>query len=249
MIRIFAFAASCAGERSHTAKMADDLAEAIRKKAEAEGETVSYERMTGADLRIDYCRSCASCFLKGYCPLDRTDDGALLKEKMLNCDILLFGSPVYLWQMSGLAKSVIDRISYWAHRFELLGKPCVVFSTTDKTHGPEVSKELSFLLRFTGAVVVDGGCATLDGMEIDAEETAERILAVYKNPASGVGVIQQNAYLGRVVLGRRYFKKHEEDDPEIWDEMRVLKKRGLLDYVLMTEAIEASRRPHETDEG
>ena len=154
MIKIFSFAASCAGKGSHTAAFSDVLAQSFTELAEAEGETVAYECMTGADVRVDYCRSCISCFIKGFCPLDRSDDMELLKRKMLEADILFFGTPVYLWQMSGIAKSVIDRISYWAHRMELFGKPCLVYSTTDSSHGPEVSKELSTLLRFTGAVEI-----------------------------------------------------------------------------------------------
>ena len=237
MVRIFPFAASCAGEKSHTAKMADALAEAIRKKAEAEGESVSYERLTGDQLRLDYCRSCTSCFRKGFCPLDRQDDGAMLKQKVLDCDIFLFGTPVYLWEMSGLAKSFLDRISYWTHRYELLGKPCVVFSTTDTSHGPEVSRDLSLLMRFTGTVVVDGGCATGDGIQTDLDETAAKVLELYRNPASGVSTIQQNAFVSRVCLVRKYFRTLPQG-AEPADEMKVFKERGLMKHVLMSEAIE-----------
>lgn len=236
-IKIFSFAASCAGKESHTAAFSDTLAQAFIKKAEAEGETVEYERMTGADVRIEYCRSCLSCFLRGFCPLDEVDDCAMLKRKMLEADILFFGTPVYLWQMSGIAKSVLDRISYWAHRYELLGKPCVVFSTTDTSHGLAVSKELSTLMRFTGAVVLDAGTQTIDGIEIDPAETAEKLMDLYRNPASGVSLLQQNAFLTRVILVRKYFKNLEEGAP-VADEMRVFKERKLDRYVLMEEAIE-----------
>ena len=237
MIKLFSFVASCAGERSHTAAFSDTLAEAFIKKAESEGETVEYERMTGADLRIDYCRSCISCFLKGRCPLDESDDGGKLKQKMLGADVLFFGTPVYLWQISGLAKSVLDRISYWAHRFDLLGKPCAVFSTTDASHGLEVAKELAKSMRFTGAVVVDAGTQTSAGIEIDPDETARRLMEVYRDPTSGVTDIQQNIYLSRVVHVRKYFRKLEEGMP-VADEMRVFRERGLDRYVLMKEAIE-----------
>ena len=237
MIKLFSFAASCAGKNSHTAAFSDILAQAFIKKAEAEGETVVCESLTGADFRIDYCRSCIRCFMQGVCPLDRSDDMAKLKEKMREADILFFGTPVYLWQMSGIAKSVLDRISYWSHRFELIGKPCVVFSSTSSSHGPEVSKELAFLMRFTGAVVIDAGTQTRRGIEIDPEETAGKLMGVYKDPASGVTAVQQNAFLGRVLHVRRYFKNKPEEAP-VTDEMRVFRERGLDRYVLLREAIE-----------
>ena len=239
MIKIFAFAASCAVNESHTAKMADTIAEAIAKKAEAAGESVSYECMTGADVRIDYCRSCTSCFRKGICPLDSVDGCGELKRKILDCDIFLFGSPVYLWSMSGIAKSLLDRISYWTHRFELIGKPCVVFSSTDTSHGPEVAEELGRLLSFTGAVIVNGGCSTYKGAEQDPDDIADRALALYREPASGVTPLQQGAFLARVIMTRKAFRRLDPDGPEFWDEFRTFRERKLDRYVLLTEAIEA----------
>ena len=201
MIKISAFAASCAAGNSHTAEMADRVADAIRKKAAEQGKNVEYERMTGADVRIDYCRYCINCFTKGFCPLDSHDDCGMLKQRILYCDIFLFGTPVYLWQMSGIAKSLLDRISYWTHRFELIVKPCVTFSTTDTSRGREVPAELTQLMSFTGAVMTDGGCSTgISGMEKDPAEIAEKALALYRDPASGVSIFQQRAFLCRVIL-------------------------------------------------
>lgn len=238
MIRIFSFAASCAGERSRTAAFSDMLAQAFIKKAEAEGESVEYECITGADLRIDYCRSCKHCFFKGSCPLDETDDGAVLKRKIREADILFFGTPVYLWEMSGIAKSVLDRISYWTHRFELLGKPCLVFSTTDRSRGTIVSRNLSELMRFTGAIVIDGGTKTIEGADKDPDETAAKLMEVYKDPSSGVSETQENMFVSRVCTVRKYFRLRKPEDP-VADEMRVFRERGLDRYVLMKEAIEA----------
>lgn len=243
VIRIFSFAASCAGERSKTAAFSARLAQVFTEIAEKEGLRVEYEQMTGADLRLNYCRSCESCFMKGVCPLDEQDDGALLKQKILDADIFFFGSPVYLWQMSGIAKTVLDRISYWAHRFELIGKPCAVFSTTDSSHGPEVAAELHKLLGFTGAVVVNAGTCDYRGPGIDPLITAEKLLQVWKDPASGVGVLQQSAFLGRVVITRKYFKAYQEEKGDPVDEMRVFRERGLDRYVLLKEAIQELIHP------
>lgn len=237
MIKIFSFAASCSA-RSHTKELSDKIADAIRKKAEAEGETVEYECMTGADLRIDYCRSCISCFVRGNCPLDRNDDMELLKSKILECDIFLFGSPVYLWEMSGIAKSFLDRISYWAHRFELLGKPCLVFASTDSSHGKEVAANLAQLMLFTGAMVVNAGYADAEGLQFDLGEAADRLWDVYKDPGSGTTFFQERAFLSRVILVRKYFKNRDENDTKIISEMKVFRERKLDRYVVMKEAIE-----------
>ncbi len=235
-IRIFSFAASCAGERSHTAEFSDILAEALRKKAKEEGFDTDYECMTGADLNVSYCRSCSSCFVNGICPLDDRDDMPILKEKMLSADILLFGTPVYAWQMSGIAKSVFDRISYWMHRYDLLGKTCAVYSTASASHGPEVAEELAQLMGFTGAVVINAGTKTFYGIEKDVDETAGRIMELYKDRASGVTPLQQEAFIARIMLVRKYFKNLKEGEPVV-NEMRVLHERGLDRYDQIKEAI------------
>lgn len=120
MIKVFALIGSGAGERSNTAQLSDRLAEAFRKRAAEDGETVAYERLTAADVRVDVCRSCRSCFRSGTCPLDSVDDMGMLKQKMRDCNVLFFGSPVYMGRMSGFTKCVIDRLAGESHRLKLL---------------------------------------------------------------------------------------------------------------------------------
>ena len=242
MIKVFSFAASCAGKNSHTKAVSDQIAEALKVRAEEMGETIEYECLTGADVRIDYCRSCTSCFFKGGCPLEESDDMAMLKKKILECDIFILGTPVYLWSMSGICKSFIDRISYWTHQFELLGKTCVVFSSTDSSHGPEVAKDLEELMCFTGAVIVNAGYADRNGLQFDLPELADKVMAVYKDPASGVTFFQERVFLSRVILVRKYFKRVDENDPKVSSEMRIFKERKLDTFVIMKEAIEAKRK-------
>lgn len=245
MIRVFSFVGSCAGENSATAKLSDDLAEEFRKVAEAAGEEVSYERMTGAEVRVDYCRSCTNCFRYGTCPLDSQDDMPKLKEKMKECDVLLLGSPVYLWEMSGITKSVIDRISYWSHRFELLGKPCAVFTSTDTSHGAEVADNLRLLMTFMGAISFDAGHQTRkdrdnpERFRQTLRESAEHLLELYRDPVSGITAFQQRLFFTHVYLNRRALTYAAKNGAEVWDETRVCEDRGINRYVLMSEAIEA----------
>lgn len=246
MIRVFSFVGSCAGEDSRTAALSDRFAQLFREAAQAAGEEVSYERMTGADLRLDYCRSCANCFQHGFCPLDRLDDMAKLKDKMLECDVLFFSSPVYLWEMSGVAKTVLDRITYWTHRFELLGKPCAVFASTDSSHGAELSEKLRQLMSFTGAIVVNAGYQTRKHQRLENQaqfqeslrQAAERLMAVYRDPCSGITPFQQSAFLSRVYLNRRALLSADRNGAPIWDEVRVCQERGINRYVLLSEAIQ-----------
>lgn len=150
--------ASCAGEKSHTAKFSDMVAERLGTIADSCGETMEYERITGADLKLNYCRSCENCFKNGICPLDKEDDMAEIKQKMLSADIIFFCSPVYCGSMSALMKGVLDRLSYWMHRLELAGKTAAVLVTASSNHGPQTAEGIAEAVRFLGASVAYSGC-------------------------------------------------------------------------------------------
>lgn len=158
-IKVFSFCASLRGSRSFTAGFAGRVCGKIRQLAAERGIGTEYEILTGSDVRVDYCRGCESCFRGGSCPLDGQDGLAAVKRKMLDCDVLLFGSPVYTGSMSGLAKSVLDRLGYWTHRFELAGKPTAVLVTTSNNHGPETAEEIRSDFSAMGAAVVYAGAA------------------------------------------------------------------------------------------
>lgn len=240
MIRVFSFVASCAGETSRTVRYSDALAEVLTKKAEARGEQIVYERMTGADLRIEFCRSCNSCFEKGICPMDSKDDMPVLKQKLLQNDIILFGSPVYLADMSGLAKCVLDRISYWTHRFELAGKVGFTFATTSYSFGPETAEHMKFLLSYTGLVLIRAAHAvTTSGhpnlylaqdMEPELDTIAEELLAAWQDPAAFVTPRQEGMLVGRNHLDRRARKFADLIGSQPRDETLVCEARKIADF-------------------
>ena len=250
MINVFSFVASYDGEKSHTAKLSDSLAAAFRKRAEAAGETVSYERMCGDQLDVKFCRGCERCFKEGVCPLDSVDDMAMLKQRILDCDVLLFGSPVYSGSMSGLAKTIFDRTAYWTHRFDLLGKPCLVFMTASSNHG-EAVQEMEDLLQYHELATVSAGTffrhaghpmiSAPDEAEADIAQAAEQLFAAWQNPCDAVSERQQSFFLTRVILNRRALRLARETGNENAApyEARLCEERGINRYVLLTEAIEA----------
>ena len=247
MIRVFSFVGSCAGEASFTARLSDMAAERLRLLAEAGGESVEYERVTGADIRIDFCRSCDSCFKKGFCPLDSGDDMAALKQKILDADVLFFCTPVYLGTMSGFAKCVMDRISYWAHRFELAGKTAAVLVSTSNSYGKETADWLKKCLQYMGASVAYSGAACRhqgtpnihlpSQIEPELDAAAENILACLASPESFVEHWQDRHYWHWNWLNqktRTFMDLIGEEPPE---EVIVRERSGQLDFGSLQEYI------------
>lgn len=240
MIKVFSFIGSMAGEKSATARYSDKLARVLQEKAEKAGKELSYERITGDRIRSFYCRSCCNCFKKGICPLDEQDDMAGLKEKIRQSDILFFGSPVYLSDMSGITKNVIDRLSYWAHRYELAGKPAAVFATTDSSFGQETAQHIAEMLSYTGLVTVHTGYARR-GMTLHPnlyleedmlpiwEEAADRLLDALDSVLPYITDMDERKFQARKKIAGRALKLAEATGLAAWDEHYVLRRRGVLE--------------------
>lgn len=242
MIKVFSLIGSAAGERSTTAQLSDRFAAAFRQRAAEDGETVSYERMTAADVRLDFCRSCYSCFRSGICPLDSVDDMGMLKQKMRDCDILFLGSPVYMGRMSGFTKCVLDRLTGMSHRLELLGKPTLLFMTTDSNHGQAAADDLDYILRFFCSSVINIGAFYKTGhpnlnygedMQPILTETAEKLLQTWYDPRIAITDFQQKVFLSRILITRRAIRLNLGSA-----EAQAVHDAGFDRYVLLTEAIE-----------
>lgn len=245
MIKVFSFIASCAGEKSRTLMYSNALAAALTKRAEMIGEQVSYESLTGEKLKINFCRSCGNCFRKGICPLAGTDDVEMLKEKFLSSDIIFFGTPVYLADISGVARCVLDRISYWAHRFELAGKTVAVFSTSSGNHMQDTADRLKMFLEYMGAVVATSTYAVTsighpniyleDELNAAVDEVSEKILDAYKNPASYITENAEKYFALRNLMMKRSLLYEELIGVEAWDEFKVCHSRGTEKYSTYAE--------------
>jgi multimeric flavodoxin WrbA len=60
-----------------------------------------------AGKNIQPCEGCGACFERGVCKVK--DDMQELYDKILSADGIIFGTPVYFWDMTAQAKAVIDR--------------------------------------------------------------------------------------------------------------------------------------------
>lgn len=60
------------------------------------------------DCQVGYCRGCYACKTLGHCV--QKDDAEGIIEKMLQADVIAFGTPVYYYTMSAQLKTLIDRL-------------------------------------------------------------------------------------------------------------------------------------------
>jgi multimeric flavodoxin WrbA len=72
---------------------------------EAGGQT---EFLKLADLTINFCRGCGTCRATGECVMQ--DDMDRVVEAIQQSDVIVLGSPIYAWQVSGNTKVFMDRL-------------------------------------------------------------------------------------------------------------------------------------------
>lgn len=88
------------------------------------GET---EMILLGDLEIKECDGCHTCWKGSECM--KKDDMLPLYLKLMNCDTIIFGTPVYWYGPTGLMKLLIDRLVFFncpQNRAKIRGKDAVL---------------------------------------------------------------------------------------------------------------------------
>lgn len=124
-------------KKGNSYKAAKEVEERMKQLGDVEFE---YLFLRDADLKM--CRGCFICISKGedLCPLK--DERAEIENKMLEADGIIFVSPVYCQNVSGLMKNFIDRFAYVFHRPRFFDQKAMILSTTS---GAGLKETLDYL--------------------------------------------------------------------------------------------------------
>ena len=135
-MKILAISCSPRANGNTVAMLSETLA-----AAEAAGAEVELYSVAGKDIQP--CEGCWSCAKTGRCR--KEDETALLLEKMLAADGIVFGVPVYFHGMSAQAKAIIDRtISLNSPERSLANKVCGVVASAGSLGLIQVLKDFTY---------------------------------------------------------------------------------------------------------
>jgi multimeric flavodoxin WrbA len=111
---------------------------------------VDFEYLWLKDTDLQPCRGCLSCFSKGEekCPIH--DEALAIRDKLTGADAVIFASPVYGLNVTGLMKNFVDRFSYFFHRPRFFDKKAFVLVTTGVLGHKDVMKYLASVAGFWG---------------------------------------------------------------------------------------------------
>jgi len=133
----------------------DTLCDEFARGAKESGHEV--EKIFFRDKNINYCLGCGVCNTTHKCV--QKDDMAEVLEKMLQADVLVFGTPVYFYTMDAQLKTLIDRT---VPRYtELKGQAWLIAALADEGEASMVGTIAAFQgfmdcldhVEYTGTIV------------------------------------------------------------------------------------------------
>lgn len=103
---------------------------AFVQAAEAGGHMVT--QINAADLKLQGCRACETCYRTGK-PCSFDDDFNAIAPKILEADAVVFAMPVYWYSMPSQIKAVIDKLfSFVVGGMDIAGKQCALISCCEE---------------------------------------------------------------------------------------------------------------------
>jgi multimeric flavodoxin WrbA len=132
----------------NTYKMTKMVEESMKSLGE-----VDFEYIFLKDEGLKMCTGCRVCMDRGegFCPLK--DGRESIEKKIMEADSVIFASPTYVGNVSGLMKNFIDRFAYVCHRPRFF-KNAMEITTSAGGGGSFMLLALSIALRTWGFKIV-----------------------------------------------------------------------------------------------
>jgi multimeric flavodoxin WrbA len=166
MKRVTVFVGSA--RKKNTYKAVEQLINNLKGLGDVEAEIVV---LGNCNLRI--CRGCQVCVNKGeaFCPLK--DDRDMLFAKIMASDGVIFATPNYTWNLSGMMKVFLDRFGFAVHRPRFFGKAFTSIVTQAMGRGGKIVEYLDYTAFTLGFNTLKG--ITLTGFDPKTEKQQRKI--------------------------------------------------------------------------
>ncbi len=190
-------------------------------KSKFDSTEYSFETVFLSDYEINSCQGCTACFKKKECIIK--DDVISIVEKMKSSDGIIFVTPVYAVNISGLLKTFIDRISYMLHKPALYEKHSYIIITADVGGFKPVSLYMKYLMNAFG--IFNTGCTGVIAKYIKKDEN-------YQNQISDAMTVEAEKFKNLLNRGKNYKPKFTQILRfSLWKTSAIMKKKLYLgDY-------------------
>lgn len=158
------------------------LIKVILKRCEEAGIETKFVSLAGK--KIHPCLGCEKCKEKKWCVIENDDWGEVVQE-ILDCEVLIIGSPTYYYDICGQLKNFIDRTYSLYHDRKLAGRRGIAVAvqaqkganrTIQTIEGFLSSHEFSSLGSVKGTGYHEGDVLTDAEAMKKAEKTGDKIV-------------------------------------------------------------------------
>lgn len=112
----------------------EQLAVSFAEGAKSAGNKV--EIISLRDKEIKFCIGCLACQKTQRCVMH--DDADAIREKMLHAEVLVFATPIYYYEMSGILKTLLDRANpLYSSDYQFSEVYALATAAEDEKHVPE----------------------------------------------------------------------------------------------------------------
>ncbi len=108
------------------------LVNAVLEPCRQSGIDTEFISLSGKEIRP--CRGCERCRVKGTCAMEG-DDWQAVADKVLECEVLVIGTPTYFYDVCGQLKNFIDRTYSLYHEHRLSGRSAVAVAVQADSGG------------------------------------------------------------------------------------------------------------------
>lgn len=173
-MKITAFIGS--GRKKHTYFATEKLLKNLQSKG-----NIEYEIVQLGDYNLKICTGCSLCLNKGeeFCPLK--DDRDILLEKIESSDGIIFATPNYSFDVSGLMKVFLDRFGFIFHRPRYFGKVFTNIVVQGVYRGNHIVKYLNFIGNALGTNVKGSCLISREPMPEKRQKKNDDILEKHSN--------------------------------------------------------------------
>jgi len=197
---------SSARKQGNTAQIVTRLQETLISIGSKGDLLIEFDTINLSERYIQPCRGCRVCFDRGevFCPLK--DDLLQILEQIRNSDVIIVASPVYVNDVNGIMKNLIDRLAFICHRPELGNKMVYLIATVGGSISFQALLTLSGAFSTWGAQII-GKTGFVMGELMKKEE----IIRLYESKIQKIGkliikAIQKQAFLTPSMISLITFK-------------------------------------------
>ena len=169
-MKVTAFVGSA--RKKHSYNATEDFLQKLRSLG-----NIQYEIVPLNDYNLKTCKGCMLCLNKGeeLCPFK--DDRDMLIDKMNNSDGIIFASPNYSFNVSGLMKVFLDRLGFIIHRPRFFGKACTSIVVQGFYRGNKIIDYFNIFGKSLGFNLVKGSCLnSLEPMTKEMQKKNDKII-------------------------------------------------------------------------